>query len=321
MRVPSASPSVASGSPPPEDYPPPLEYQIPSSRGSSRPKSLENYEYPGSGPISPLSSSYAPQALPSTFSAATGGYLHGPPASQAAPPSSNSFHGSDSELLLATPTDPATGGARGRAGQKTKTKLTDMDRKFICVFAQNHPKARQEDIATKFAVERSTVSKILKCKEKWMKVDFFSSEARVVKHRPSKFPDLEAALIHHIRIRLSTREPVNDSFIKKMALELAQQRGIGKDKFKASSGWVENFKHRHDLRKGGLWDKPGSVSWAAAAAAAKYSQGSNDDANGHGVGSIGSNDDPNGGMDADEEYPDETSYGQISGDFETGVEE
>ena len=96
-------------------------------------------------------------------------------------------------------------------------------------------------------------------------------------------------------MRIASREPVNDSFIKKTALELANARGIGKvrvfrrsnpeplltaqtclqDKFKASSGWVENFKHRHDLRKGGLWDKSGNSSWAAAAAAAKYSQGPN----------------------------------------------
>lgn len=37
------------------------------------------------------------------------------------------------------------------------------------------------------------------------------------------------------------------------------------DKFKASSGWVENFKHRHDIRKGGLWDKTNGHAWAMSA--------------------------------------------------------
>ncbi|KAG9041853.1 hypothetical protein FS837_011649 [Tulasnella sp. UAMH 9824] len=271
MRVPSASPSIASGelepmgSPGPDDYPPGLDA---SARSSSNPRSLDNYEYPPSGPISPLSSTFAPQPLPSTFTSVTSGYLHGPAEPQPSLPSS-AFSASPEGDTLPSAVSTTNGGPvrGGRQGQKTKTKLTDMDRKFICVFAQNHPKARQEDIATKFAVERSTVSKILKCKEKWMKVDFFSSEARVVKHRPSKFPELEATLITHIRMRQAAREPVNDSFIKKMALELAQERGIGKDKFKASSGWVENFKHRHDLRKGGSWDRASNAAvWANSAA-------------------------------------------------------
>ncbi|KAG8994223.1 hypothetical protein FRB90_000505, partial [Tulasnella sp. 427] len=271
MRVPSASPSIASGeleplgSPGPDDYPSGFDA---SARSSSNPRS--NYDYPGSGPISPLSSTFAPQPLPSTFSSVTSGYLHGPAEPQSALPSSAFSASPDGDLLPSVAASTNGGPVRGgRQGQKTKTKLTDMDRKFICVFAQNHPKARQEDIATKFAVERSTVSKILKCKEKWMKVDFFSSEARVVKHRPSKFPELEATLIDQIRLRQAAREPVNDSFIKKMALELAQERGIGKDKFKASSGWVENFKHRHDLRKGGSWDRASNAA-AWANSAAKY---------------------------------------------------
>lgn len=62
-----------------------------------------------------------------------------------------------------------------------------MDRKFICLFAEKNPKARQEDIASKFHIERSTVSKILKGKEKWLKVDMFSMEAKVIKHRYALF--------------------------------------------------------------------------------------------------------------------------------------
>ncbi|KAG8905017.1 blue light receptor [Tulasnella sp. 403] len=308
MRVPSASPSVASGelgSPAPEDFPPALDQGHASTRSSSNPRSLENYDYGGSGPISPLSANYAPQALPSTFSSMAGGYLHGPPTARGLS-SSHSFPAPEADLVL--PSANSVGGgtaSRARTGQKTKTKLTDMDRKFICVFAQNHPKARQEDIATKFAVERSTVSKILKCKDKWMKVDFFSSEARVVKHRPSKFPELEETLIHNIRLRMAAREPVNDAFIKKMALELAQERGIGKDKFKASSGWVENFKHRHDLRKGGSWEKTGAVSWAATANE-KY--GNAGELNGTGSMGPGSNDEQGGSMDPEGDYHD-AQYG------------
>lgn len=182
MRVPSASPSVASvdlSSPPPGDATPSLDRAHPSSRSSSRPHSLDNnYDQPP-GPISPMSSNYNAQPLPSSLTSITGGYLHDGRYSGSGEADDDTGSSINSRVL----TSPSIGTKARSANQKTKTKLTDMDRKFICVFAINNPKARQEDIASKFAVERSTVSKILKSKDKWMKVDFFSSEARVVKHR------------------------------------------------------------------------------------------------------------------------------------------
>ncbi|KAG8969991.1 hypothetical protein FRC03_012444 [Tulasnella sp. 419] len=243
MRLPSASPSIASGgSPPPEDLPHKSTSDGTRDSSLSRRQSIDGYIPPSSPPASAPPQTISYQPSPAPFS----GYLH-PPSPSIPPPTSSTTR---------------------RPIQKTKTKLTDMDRKFICVFAENNPKARQEDIATKFQVERSTVSKILKCKDKWMKVDFFSSEARVVKHRPSKFPEIEEELILLIRQRVANRETVNDAFIKKSALELAHARGIGKDKFKASSGWVENFKHRHDIRKGGSWKTSAvSSSWSASSPA------------------------------------------------------
>ncbi|KAG8876830.1 hypothetical protein FRB97_003896 [Tulasnella sp. 331] len=325
MRVPSASPSLASegkGSPPPEHFSVGDHHGHPSTRSSS--VSLHRshgstYEYGGSGPISPLSSSYGPSVLPSSLASMTGGYLHTAISNQQPHTASDAIAPTGPELFLPSSTSAASSSSgtnnrgSGRNAQKTKTKLTDMDRKFICVYAQNHPKARQEDIATKFNVERSTVSKILKSKEKWMKVDFFSSEARTVKHRPSKFPEIESTLINHIRMRVASRETVNDSFIKKMALELAQERGIGKDKFKASSGWVENFKHRHDIRKGGLWDKTNNHAWAMSASA-KYGEGSGPSAsNGQASFEPGHHNDRNLGTGGEEDYAG-AGYSMIDGD-------
>jgi len=50
----------------------------------------------------------------------------------------------------------------------TKYRLRDADRKNICLYRLEHPYARQEDIGAAFGVERSTISKILKDKEKWL---------------------------------------------------------------------------------------------------------------------------------------------------------
>jgi hypothetical protein len=68
-------------------------------------------------------------------------------------------------------------------GKQRKQRLCNVDRKAICLYHQELPTARQEDIAAKFGVERSTISKILKNKSKWLNMPSHESE-RVSKHRP-----------------------------------------------------------------------------------------------------------------------------------------
>lgn len=45
-------------------------------------------------------------------------------------------------------------------------------------------------------------------------------------------------------------EVITDQLIRERALSIAKSFHITSDKFKGSSGWVENFKHRHDIRRG-----------------------------------------------------------------------
>jgi hypothetical protein len=68
-----------------------------------------------------------------------------------------------------------------RAKQR-KQRLFNVDRKAICVYHRQHPNARQEDIARRYGVERSTISKILKFKTKWLNVPEHE-DLRVAKHR------------------------------------------------------------------------------------------------------------------------------------------
>jgi hypothetical protein len=52
--------------------------------------------------------------------------------------------------------------------KQKKTRLTNAQRREICVWYQGNPTARQEDMAAMWQVERSTISKILKAKAKWL---------------------------------------------------------------------------------------------------------------------------------------------------------
>lgn len=51
-----------------------------------------------------------------------------------------------------------------------KQRLYNVDRKKICIYHRDHPNIKQEEIARIFGVERSTISKILKHKQKWLNV-------------------------------------------------------------------------------------------------------------------------------------------------------
>lgn len=64
----------------------------------------------------------------------------------------------------------ATSARSKRKERHHKHKLSDQDRKAICIYHQEHPNARQEDIGTVFGVERSTISKILKDKDRWLNI-------------------------------------------------------------------------------------------------------------------------------------------------------
>ncbi|KAG9102298.1 hypothetical protein FRC06_002143 [Ceratobasidium sp. 370] len=135
---------------------------------------------------------------------------------------------------------------RRRAG---KQRLDDARRKEICTYARDRPKARQEDIAMKYGVERSTISKILKNKDKWLTMDTHTRKPMPAKHRPSKFPEIETELLKWVKECQGSGIGITDTRIKVKARECAKEIGLPDGKFKASSGWIENFKVRNSLTK------------------------------------------------------------------------
>ena len=66
--------------------------------------------------------------------------------------------------------DAASGEDAAAAGTKKKSRLTNLDRRDICIYQRDNPGVRQEEIAKKWGVERSSISKILKEKFKWLSI-------------------------------------------------------------------------------------------------------------------------------------------------------
>ncbi|TCD63250.1 hypothetical protein EIP91_005806 [Steccherinum ochraceum] len=146
---------------------------------------------------------------------------------------------------------PRPTAAPGPRAKHRKQRLYNVDRKKICVYHRDHPNVKQEEIAKKFGVERSTISKILKQKLKWLSVPE-ETPILLARTRPTKFPILEMRLEKWLRECHEAKIIFTDALIRDKAKEIARSMDWPEEKFKASSGWVENFKHRHGIRKG-IW--------------------------------------------------------------------
>ena len=71
---------------------------------------------------------------------------------------------------------------------------------------------------------------------------------------PTKFPVIENLMLDWLDVVGDTDIILTDAMIRAKAREIADRHGYTEDKFKASSGWVENFKARQGIKKGRLTD-------------------------------------------------------------------
>lgn len=111
---------------------------------------------------------------------------------------------------LRAPVSAASTTSSLHISSKPKKRLYNKERKAICLYYQEHPNVRQEDIAAQWGVERSTVSKILKQKEKWLHLPE-DEEDQIAKHRYVVSVFLRLNLIAYILIS----GPLNSPWSKK----------------------------------------------------------------------------------------------------------
>lgn len=169
--------------------------------------------------------------------------------------------------------------ASPKKGRGNSTKLSNLDRKRICLHHEAFPTSKQEDIGANFGVERSTVSKILKRKEHWLSlpdddddysirslsaidpaptpapVSSSSSSASIVPPQSppvvirltgGRYPALDDELANWARVQVEGGVVLSDEGLQAKALELAPNLE-GCENFKASLTWVERFKLRAGL--------------------------------------------------------------------------
>lgn len=104
---------------------------------------------------------------------------------------------------------------------------------------------RKKDIASEFGIPASTLSTILKDKDKILKaVEEAPCLPRRKRFKASSFPEIEHAMTEWIKRVRDYNLPISGPLIQEKAAEFAKNLGLT---FQASSGWLEKFKLRNGI--------------------------------------------------------------------------
>lgn len=104
---------------------------------------------------------------------------------------------------------------------------------------------RKKDIASEFGIPASTLSTILKYKDKILKaVEEAPCSLRRKRFKSSSFPEIEIVMVEWMKRVRDYNLLISESLIREKAAEFAKNLGIT---FHASAGWLEKFKSRNGI--------------------------------------------------------------------------
>ncbi|EWC44063.1 hypothetical protein DRE_01415 [Drechslerella stenobrocha 248] len=139
------------------------------------------------------------------------------------------------------PSRRASSASNHGTGSSRRT-LTDADRRRMCLYHEQHPHVKQTEIGAMFGVERSTVSKVLRQREKYLYPDDGPKQA--VKRPKGKCPDFERALANWAKNEKKKGRLLTDEMIREKANFFAQSCGVNDGQFKLN---LDKFKVKNDL--------------------------------------------------------------------------
>ncbi|CAE7014342.1 hypothetical protein PTNB73_01112 [Pyrenophora teres f. teres] len=160
-------------------------------------------------------------------------------------------------ITPASATPVSASSTHSRTSSTPRKTLTDSDRRRMCQYHEDNPTVKQTEIGAMFGVERSTVSKVLRQKEKYLYQDDGSRSP--IKRSKGKFPDIERALSNWARNHQRQGLPLSDAIIRDKARFFAQTVGNTDSHLKANStSWLEKFKQKNHLM--GARSRKGSIA-------------------------------------------------------------
>ncbi|RSL65595.1 hypothetical protein CEP54_004185 [Fusarium duplospermum] len=131
--------------------------------------------------------------------------------------------------------------------EKSRKTLTTEQKRAMCQFHEDNPGTRQADIGARFGVERSTVSKVLRHKDQYLKRDQ-EPENPAVKRGKGKHPDFDRTLSNYVRRQQQRGFKVSDEEIMEQARLFAHASGNQENVLNGlTSSWLQKFKQKHGI--------------------------------------------------------------------------
>ena len=137
--------------------------------------------------------------------------------------------------------------------KQKRTAISEQLKKEICVYHQENDKKTHNEIADYFSekknltIDRTTVTKILSNKEKWINIPN-STHHSVFRQKSVKFPDLEKTMGFWISQVSAQGLVITDKVVAEKAKVFGEKLGIEKNDLVFSNGWLRGFKQRNNIK-------------------------------------------------------------------------
>ncbi|CAB4459808.1 unnamed protein product [Rhizophagus irregularis] len=140
---------------------------------------------------------------------------------------------------------------------RKRATLTKAQKYQLCLDYQKKPRLTQEQLAIQYGIKQNTVSDILKNKDKWLLLDLDSEESKKQRERPVQFPEVKKTMTLWVTNALEADLVINTDILREKAEFFA--RSFEVNNFKASNGWISNFKKRYNMKEYVKWGEAASA--------------------------------------------------------------
>jgi hypothetical protein len=141
--------------------------------------------------------------------------------------------------------------------KRTRTAISVKLKKEICEYMTANRNVKHADVASFFCnkykelnvhIDRTSISKIFKDKDKWMNIVSDAIESDKYRQRSVKFPEFDKAMQIWTAQAVFAGMPLSDLILQKKGEEFARSLNI-EDQIKCANGWIFKFKKRNGLRR------------------------------------------------------------------------
>ncbi|GES85616.1 CENP-B homolog protein 2-like [Rhizophagus clarus] len=140
--------------------------------------------------------------------------------------------------------------------QQRRSAINDDLKRQICEWSEANKNKKHYEVAQFFnekypnvKIDQSTVSKILKEKDKWKAVVSAEVSNKTFRHREAKFPSLDHAMSLWVENATAGGVTLTDLLIKEKARVFAQAFNIQESELVFLNEWLEKFKKRNNIQR------------------------------------------------------------------------